>query len=107
MNGGPEGSLRPILLGDGGFDLRGWDSLNIYFSVRAGLHFVGFEMFKPKLHLSDLAHLGSDVVWIGEGAFVLGVDCWLKATSHRCRRDLCRYSLWGCSGVDDDIPVSL
>ena len=105
MNGGPEGSLRSILIGDGGYDLRGWDSLENYFSVGTGFHFIDFEMFESRLHSTNLAQSESDVGWIGEGAFVLEVHCWLKATSHCCRRDLFWSILWVCSCVGNDISA--
>jgi len=37
---------------------------------------------------------------------VLGVDCRLKAATHRCRRGQCQCTLQGCSGVDKDVSAS-
>ena len=74
--------------------------------MREGFHFVNSEMSTSKLRSDNLAQTGSDVVWVGETALVLGVDCRLKTTSHRSRLDPCWYVLWGCCGVNDDISAA-
>jgi len=77
--GGQEGCSRPFFLGGGKVASRG---LEMKFSIGKSLHFEGEEVFTSTLH----SQLGSDVIWISEGACMLGVDCRLKAATHRCRR---------------------
>jgi len=51
------------------------------------------------------AQSGSGVLGICEGTNLLGVNCLLKAATHRCRRGECHCFLMAC-GIDENVSAS-
>ena len=70
----PGGGPKPFFIRDREVDLCGWDVPEMWFSSWVGLRLVESEVLKSSLHSFDLAHLSSNVVWVGKRAFMLGVS---------------------------------